>query len=107
MPCVAIWPKTVRTSVLEVLWFAPDCGGAPRDPSWETRIANFDRIVDEDIEFVERMQHTIEAPGFLGVPLSYQERYIHHWREEVDRCIGVATVPPALRVASRLAVWIE
>ncbi len=107
MPCVALWPRTARTSVLEVLWFAPDWGGGPRDPLWETRIANFDRIVDEDIQFAEPMQHTIESPGFTGVPLSYQERRIYHWHEEVDRRIGVHRVPPQMRITQCLDAFVE
>lgn len=107
MPCVAMWPKTLRTSVLEVLWFAPDWGGGPRAPLWETRIANFDRIVDEDIQFAEPMQETIESPGFRGVPLSYQERRIYHWHEEVDRRLGGGEVPEALRVVPRLAPYVD
>jgi choline monooxygenase len=107
MPCVAVWPKTVRTSSMEVLWFAPDWGGGPREPLWETRIANFDRIVDEDIQFAEPMQETIESPGFRGVPLNYQERRIYHWNEEVDRRIGVERVPPELRVEPRLTPYVE
>jgi nitrite reductase/ring-hydroxylating ferredoxin subunit len=107
IPAVAMWPKTVRTSVLEVLWFAPDWGGGPRDPLWETRIANFDRIVDEDIQFAEPMQETIESPGFRGVPLCYQERRIYHWHEEGDRRIGLERVPQALRVTPCLAPYVE
>jgi hypothetical protein len=61
MPCVAVWLKSVRTSSMEVLWFASDWGGGPREPLWETRIANFDRIVDEDIQFAEPMQETMES----------------------------------------------
>jgi nitrite reductase/ring-hydroxylating ferredoxin subunit len=106
-PTVAIWPKTLRTSVLEVLWFAPDWGDGPRDPLWDTRIANFDRIVDEDIQFAEPMQETIESPGFRGVPLCYQERRIYHWHEELDRRIGVERVPEALRVAPCLGPFVE
>lgn len=104
MPCVAIWPKTVCTSVLEVLWFAP---GGPRDSLWETRIANFDRIVDEDIQLAEPMQETITSPGFCGVPLCYQERRIYHWHEEVDRRIGVDRIPLSLRVAACLDPYVE
>lgn len=107
MPCIAVWPRTVRTSAMEVLWFAPDWGGGPRDPRWETRIANFDRIVDEDIQFAEPMQETIESPGFRGVPLNYQERRIYHWHEEVDRRLGIERVPPDLRIEPRLASYVE
>jgi nitrite reductase/ring-hydroxylating ferredoxin subunit len=107
MPCVAVWPKTVRTSAMEVLWFAPGWGEGPRSSLWETRIANFARIVEEDIQFAAPMQETIESPGFLGVPLNYQERRIYHWNEEVDRRIGVERVPSALRVEPRLAAHVE
>ena len=107
MPSVAIWPKTLRSSVLDVLWFAPGWGDGPRDPLWDTRITNFDRIVDEDIQLAAPMQSTIESPGFRGVPLSYQERRIYHWHEEIDRRIGRDRVPSALRVEPRLDRWIE
>jgi len=107
MPCVAIWPKTIRTSAMEVLWFAPDWGGGERDPLWDNRIGNFDRIVDEDIQLAEPMQETIESPGFRGVPLSYQERRIYHWHEEIDRRIGVDRVPTALRIDPVLGDHVE
>lgn len=107
MPCVTIWPRTVRTSAMEVLWFAPGWGEGPRPPLWDTRIANFDRIVDEDIQFAEPMQKTIESPGFRGVPLSYQERRIYHWHEEVDRRIERERVPAALRVEPCLSRFVE
>ncbi len=107
IPCVAIWPKTIRTSAMEVLWFAPDWGGGERDPLWDTRIANFDRIVDEDIQLAEPMQKTLESPGFRGVPLSYQERRIYHWHEEIDRRIGIEQVPAELRIAPVLETFVE
>lgn len=107
MPCVAIWPRTVNTSAMEVLWFAPSWGEGLPPPLWKTRIANFDRIVDEDIQFAEPMQYTIESPGFRGVPLCYQERRIYHWHEEVDRRIGCDRITPALRVEPRLSPFVE
>lgn len=107
IPAVALWPLTVRTSILEILWFAPRWEGAQRPALWDTRISNFDRIVDEDIQFAEPMQRTIESPGFLGVPLSYQERRIYHWHEEVDRRIDLSHVPPDLRVPAVLGAWVE
>jgi hypothetical protein len=90
-----------------VVWFAPDWGGGERHPLWEARIANFDRIVDEDISFVEPIQESITSPGFRGVPLNYQERRIYHWHEELDRRIGVERVPEHLRVTPLLDGWIE
>jgi nitrite reductase/ring-hydroxylating ferredoxin subunit len=107
MPAVSIWPVTAQTSVLEVLWFAPGWGDGPRPPLWDQRIANFDRIVDEDIQFADSMQETVDSPGCTGVPLSYQERRIYHWHEELDRRIGRERVSPTLRVEPRLAPFLD
>jgi len=104
IPSVAMWPRGERESELEVIWFAPEWeGGAP--DRWEQRIANFDRIVEEDVQFAEAIQESIDSPGFRGVPLSYQERRIYHWHEELDRRIGRDRIPPSLRVEPLLEPW--
>jgi choline monooxygenase len=107
IPSVFFWPQSADRTLLDVVWFAPDWGQGKRDPLWETRIANFDRIVDEDISFVEPIQESITSPGFRGVPLNYQERRIYHWHEELDRRIGVERIPEHLRVKPMLDAWIE
>lgn len=107
IPSVFFWPQSVDRALLDVVWFAPDWGEGKRDPLWETRIANFDRIVNEDISFVEPIQESLTSPGFRGVPLNYQERRIYHWHEELDRRIGVERIPEHLRVKPMLDSWIE
>ncbi len=47
------------------------------------------------------------SPGFRGIPLSYQERRIYHWHEELDRRIGADRVPPSLRVQAKLEPFYE
>lgn len=107
IPCVVMWPLTIDRTLMEVMWFAPDAGGGERDPLWDTRIANFDRILDEDILFVEPIQASLTSAGFRGVPLNYQERRIYHWHEELDRRIGVERIAPHLRVAPMLGDFVE
>ena len=106
IPCVVMWPQTIDRTLMEVLWFAPDGDGA-RHPLWDTRIANFDRILDEDISFVAPIQASLSSAGFKGVPLNYQERRIYHWHEELDRRIGVDQIAPRLRVEPMLAAFVE
>ena len=106
VPAVLVWPLAVDRTLMEVMWFAPLAEGE-RDPLWARRIANFDRIVEEDVEFVGPIQESIVSPGFRGVPLGYQERRIYHWHVELDRRIGVDRIPPGLRVAPVLDAWIE
>ena len=107
IPGVAMWPKSIDRSIIEVLWFAPDPIDQPRDPLWKTRIANFARIVSEDIQLAEPLQETLNSRGFTGVPLSYQERRIYHWHVAADKAIGVDRIPENLRVADLLQHFVE
>jgi choline monooxygenase len=107
IPCVVMWPQTIDRTLMEVLWFAPDGGTGERHPLWDTRIANFDRILDEDISFVAPIQASLTSAGFKGVPLNYQERRIYHWHEALDRRIGIDRIAPHLRVKPMLAGMVE
>ncbi|MCZ6717015.1 MAG: hypothetical protein O6946_08125 [Gammaproteobacteria bacterium] len=71
--------------------------GSP-DVSWEDRTENFNRILDEDIQFVAQIQESVESRGCQGMALNYQERRIYHWHEELDRRIGVDRIAEHLRV---------
>ena len=106
MPFLVSWPKTDRTMLLEVIWFAPDWGGGPLDAVWEERMDNFKRILNEDLQFVPQLQKSVESRGFQGVTLNYQERRIYHWHEELDRRIGVDRVPEHLRITQVLDGWV-
>ena len=106
IPFILFWPCGAREMEIEVVWFAPDWGGGPLDPMWETRIANFERILYEDTQFAEYIQESVESTGYRGLNLNYQERRIYHWHEELDRRIGAERVPPALRVEPLLAPYV-
>ena len=84
-------------------WFAPE--GSQGHEQWPTRISNFERILEEDVQFAPRIQESVEARGFAGMVLSYQERRIYHWHEQLDRRIGVERIPAALRVEPVLGPW--
>ena len=71
--------------------------GSP-DVSWAERRENFTRILDEDLQFVAKMQESVESRGFQGVTLNYQERRIYRWHEELDRRISVDRIADHLRV---------
>jgi hypothetical protein len=76
-------------------------------PLWETRIRNFETILMEDLRFAAQIQESVEGPGFIGMPLNYQERRIYHWHEEADRRIGLKHIPAQMRVEQMLGDWIE
>ena len=106
-PFILFWPTGDREMDIEIVWFAPDWGDGEHDPLWETRIANFERILEEDTQFAEQIQQSVESAAFRGITLNYQERRIYHWHEELDRRIGPERIPEHLRVQPRLAEWIS
>ena len=106
LPFNLIWPVSDDKAMLEVVWFAPDWGDGPRHENWKTRLANYDRIIKEDMGLVEKIQASVNSPGFNDIPLNYQERRIYHWHAELDRRIGVGRIPEALRVEPILEPWV-
>lgn len=107
MPFIVFWPKTLNTMTIECVWFSPPWGEGPLPEIWKTRVANFERILEEDTQFAPQIQESVESDGFKGVPLSYQERRIYHWHEELDRRIGHERLAQDLRVQPVLAPFIE
>jgi len=103
-PIITFWPKGARSMAVDVHWFAPD--GAEGHELWPTRIANFERILEEDTQFAPRIQESVETAGFKGMYVSYGERRIYHWHEELDRRIGASNVPPDLRVQPVLGAYL-
>lgn len=106
-PFLLFWPAGPREMEIEVVWFAPDWGGGERDPRWDLRIANFERILEEDTRFAEQIQESVESKAYRGNTLNYQERRIYHWHEELDRRIGPERIPQALRVEPLLSAWLS
>jgi phenylpropionate dioxygenase-like ring-hydroxylating dioxygenase large terminal subunit len=108
-PFLLFWPTGDTTMRIECHWFAPDWGGGEMHPLWPTRIQNFDRIMEEDLQFAEQIQKSVESPGFRGMTLNYQERRIYHWHEELDRRIDRAgiKIPDELRVKPMLEPYYE
>ncbi len=107
MPFLVFWPLTANTMRIECHWFAPDWGDGERDPLWETRIDNFERILYEDTQFAPQIQESVESPGFRGISLNYQERRIYHWHEELDRRIGADKLAAEHRVEPKLDEIVE
>ena len=107
IPFLTFWPLGLRRMRVDCHWFSPDWGEGERHQLWEQRIENFERILQEDLEFAPRLQKSIETKGFEGSRLNYQERRIYHWHEELDRRIGASHIPEKLLVEPLLAGMIE
>ncbi len=107
VPLLQFWPVTDRSCRVVSTWIGPDYDPTASNPLWDTRIANWERILYEDLQFAPQIQESLESRGFRGMPLNYQERRIYHWHEELDRRIGLNQVPPDARVAQVLGDVVE
>ncbi|MBB4632397.1 aromatic ring-hydroxylating oxygenase subunit alpha [Sphingosinicella soli] len=107
IPLLQFWPTSDKTCRVVSSWIAPDYDASKDNPLWDTRIANWERILYEDLQFAPQIQESLESKGFRGMPLNYQERRIYHWHEELDRRIGLNQVPPEARVEQVLHDFVD
>ncbi|GAB4137896.1 MAG: aromatic ring-hydroxylating dioxygenase subunit alpha [Sphingomonadales bacterium] len=103
IPFLTFWPAGPGAMTIDCHWFGLD--GSQDHELWPTRISNFETILYEDTQFAPDIQRSVESAGFKGIYLSYQERRIYHWHEELDRRIGPERIPAHLRVKPVLAPW--
>ncbi len=108
-PFITFWPIDRRTTRIDWTHYAPidfdpDRDGLP--PHWERRMDNFDRIMEEDFQNMAPMQRSLESPAFRGMPINYQERWIWHFNEQIDRMIGIDRIPEDLRVEQLLGPYV-
>ncbi len=105
VPFLVFWPTGPKTMTIDCHWFGPD--GSQDHELWPNRIHNFETILEEDTQFAPEIQRSVESVGFKGIYLSYQERRIYHWHEELDRRIGLKNIPEHLRVRPVLEDWLQ
>jgi choline monooxygenase len=107
IPFLLFWPLSDTSMQIDCHWFSPDWGTGERHELWDTRIRNFERILEEDLEIAPYLQKSANSRAFDGGRLSFQERRIYHWHEELDRRIGHDEVPTSLSVTPRMEQFIE
>ena len=103
IPPLLFWPTSIRTCRFEVWTMYHGAGVGPTDNLrniWTTPDGSeLGAVLQEDTQFGEAIQKSMESRGFEGVPLSYQEARIYHWNQWADRIIGPENIPEELRVA--------
>lgn len=99
IPPLLFWPLGINKCLFETWTMAPDWGdGTPPDIWTVNQGEELVQVLQEDTEFGQHIQKSVESWGFTGVPLSYQEARIYHWNQAADRMIGIDNIPEELRV---------
>ena len=104
IPPLVFWPTSLTTTRLELVTMALDWGDGPAPDLWTVPDATqpngraMSSIIQEDTQFGEAIQRSMESSGFRSVPLSYQEARIYYFHQNCDAMIGAERIPPELRV---------
>jgi hypothetical protein len=107
IPFLLFWPLRESSMQVDCHWFSPGWGAGERHELWDARIRNFERILKEDLEIAPYLQMSVASRAFGGGRLSFQERRIYHWHEELDRRIGRGDISNSLSVTPRMEEFIE
>jgi phenylpropionate dioxygenase-like ring-hydroxylating dioxygenase large terminal subunit len=100
LPPILFWPNGIDKCRMETWTMAPQWKDGLKPDLWtENDGAELCQVLQEDTQFGEKIQKSMQSYGFQGVPLSYQESRIYHWNQAADRIIGIDNIPPELRVA--------
>ncbi len=108
-PFVLFWPDGKGACECELIFVG---GGDPDETAenseyWQTFVANYDKIQQEDFQFLAGIQESLESGAFTGMKLCYQERRIYWVHEEIDRRIGIERIPEHLRVSQLLTPYAD
>jgi hypothetical protein len=108
-PFVLFWPEGKGACECELIFVGAgdEQENAENSEYWKTFVENYDKIQQEDFQFLEGIQTSLESGAFTGMKLCYQERRIYWMHEEFDRCIGADNIPEALRVKPVLGPYTE
>lgn len=101
-PILRFWPLGKDECEMELIFLGPDWGEGERPPIWDYFMQVFNKIMEEDVSCLASIQDSLNSDAFTGMILNYQERRIYWFHEQLDRCIGVDKLPPALAVKQLL-----
>lgn len=97
-PILRFWPLGKDECEMELIFLGPDWGEGERPQVWEYFMQVFNKIMAEDVSCLASIQASLKSAAFTGMTLSYQERRIYWFHEQLDRYIGVDKLPPELAV---------
>ena len=99
----SFWPATPGSSVMEARLLGWESDTVEDRAYWSTMRSTVESILAEDLRLFASIQRGLESGLLPTVLMGYQERALYWFEEEIDRRIGVANIPEAMRVTPVLA----
>jgi phenylpropionate dioxygenase-like ring-hydroxylating dioxygenase large terminal subunit len=97
------WPSGPDKSIMQIMLMGWKRDDAADREFWAQMRVNQIKVLNEDIYLFPSIQRSMKTGELAKIRLSYQERQIYWYHEEIDRRIGADRVPEHLRVKQILA----
>jgi phenylpropionate dioxygenase-like ring-hydroxylating dioxygenase large terminal subunit len=104
---LCMWPVDVRTTELELRWYAPAWEGEAVPEEHLGRMQLFDTVMSQDKANMAPIQASVESPGARPFQIGWHERLIHHFQRAVDLAIGPALLPEGSAMSDALDRFVE
>ena len=102
---LCMWPDGLRSTELELVWFAPDWGDGEPLEEHLMRMALFETVMAQDTANMNAIQRSVESRGARPFQIGWHERLIHHFHRAVDLALG--DVPDGWAVSTGLDDRVE
>jgi len=106
-PILTFWPDGPHKAIMDIKMLGPDGDRDDIPGYWDRLVTETLGIVAEDTALMNRIQTSLEGGYFTGMVLSYTERTIYWYQEELDRRIGIDKIPENLRIQQVLSPYTE
>jgi phenylpropionate dioxygenase-like ring-hydroxylating dioxygenase large terminal subunit len=99
----SFWPSGPDKSIMEVRLMGWDVDTDADQQHWEAMDGIVRNILSEDLRLFESIQRSLKQGTIPQLTFGYQERALYWFEEEVDRRIGIQSIPESQRVAQVLS----
>lgn len=103
---ICMWPIDVRTTDLELVWFAPAWSEDSVRDEHSMRMMLFETVMAQDTANMNAIQRSVESRGARPFRIGWQERLIHHFHRGVDLALG-EHLPAGCAVSDSLDRFVE
>jgi phenylpropionate dioxygenase-like ring-hydroxylating dioxygenase large terminal subunit len=97
------WPDGPDRSIMEATMFGWESDSPADKEYWANMGPAVEAILSEDLRLFKSIQRSWKSGVMPSVVMGYQERALYWFQEEIDRKIGAARIPQAMRVAPVLS----
>ena len=106
-PIIVPWATGPDSCRVEVYYVATPGHGDPESEACKTVVQMFEVVTQEDLSVLKIQQAGLKSGTIRSLTLSYGERMIYNYHENLDRVLGLERVPADLLVPQILAPFLE